>query len=109
MKYKPSIVAAYFAEMKLPPFVREHQFHPDRKWRFDFAFLEERVALEVEGGIFIQGRHSRGAGVAKDIEKYSEAAALGWLIVRCQPKDLCTLQTANLLKRACSNAHRRTI
>lgn len=100
MKYKPSIVAAYFKSEKLPDFVSEHQFHPDRKWRFDFAFLEERVALEIEGGIWTGGGHSRGSGVKKDMEKYSEAAALGWRIVRCQPRDLLTLETVKILRRA---------
>lgn len=89
--------------------VSEHQFHAERKWRFDFAFLEERVALEVEGGIFIQGRHARGTGIAADIEKYNSAALLGWTVLRVQPKDLCTMDTVRMLKVACANAHRRTI
>lgn len=33
-----------------PEFVREHRFHPTRRWRFDFAWPDEKVALEVEGG-----------------------------------------------------------
>jgi very-short-patch-repair endonuclease len=53
-----------------------------RKWRFDFAYPEVKVAIEVEGGGYVQGRHSRGAGMAKDMEKYNFAALLGWVVLR---------------------------
>ena len=32
--------------------VREHRFHPARRWRFDLFFEKERVAVEVDGGIY---------------------------------------------------------
>lgn len=97
MKYNPNVVLAYFEECGLPAPVREHAFHPDRKWRFDFAWLDQRIALEVEGGIWIGGGHSRGSGVAKDIEKYNAATVLGWRIIRCQPRDLCTTETVGMI------------
>lgn len=62
--------------------VREHRFHADRRWRFDFAFPAERVAVEVEGGIFVKGRHSRGAGMRADMDKYNAACELGWRVLR---------------------------
>jgi len=61
---------------------RQYRFHPSRKWSFDFAWPSVLVAVEVEGGVWIQGRHTRGAGFVKDCEKYGEAAILGWLILR---------------------------
>ena len=67
---------------KLPLPERNYRFHDTRKWRFDFAWVGEKIALEVEGGTWIKGRHSRGAGYAKDCEKYNEAALLGWKIFR---------------------------
>ncbi len=66
----------------LPKPKREFRFHDTRRWRFDFAYPEYRLGIEVEGGTWVQGRHSRGAGFEKDCEKYSEAAILGWLIIR---------------------------
>lgn len=101
MKYNPAIVAAFFEGQKLPLFVREHIFdsRTERKWRFDFAWLEEKVALEVEGGIWIAGGHSRGSGVAKDMAKYNSAVLLGWKVLRCQPKELCTMATVTMLKQ----------
>lgn len=62
--------------------VREHGFHPTRLWRFDFAWPERKVAVEVEGGIWTRGRHTRGAGFIGDCEKYNEAARLGWRVFR---------------------------
>lgn len=61
---------------------REHQFVPDRKWRFDIAWPREKIALEVEGGIWIQGRHSTGAGMEADMEKYNRAQIEGWTVLR---------------------------
>ena len=65
-----------------------------------YAWIEQRVALEVEGGVWTRGRHTRGSGYVKDLEKYSEAAAQGWRLVRVTPDQLCTLETIELLKRA---------
>jgi very-short-patch-repair endonuclease len=62
--------------------VREHRFHPSRKWRFDFAFPERMCAVEVEGGMWTNGRHNRGGGAIADMEKYNVAAALGWFVFR---------------------------
>jgi hypothetical protein len=84
----------------LPAPTPEHRFHPERKWRFDWAWSAQRVALEVEGGAFAGGRHTRGAGFREDIEKYSEAAALGWVIVRTLPEHLYAPKTLDRLRRA---------
>lgn len=62
--------------------VRQHRFHPDRRWRFDFAWPEALVAVECEGGIWTQGRHVRGRGFRNDCEKYNAATALGWSVFR---------------------------
>ena len=78
----------------------EHRFHPTRKWRFDYAWEDHRIALEVEGGVWVGGRHTSGAGFVKDMEKYNEAACLGWRIIRCQPRELCTIKTVDTIKRA---------
>lgn len=62
--------------------VREYRFHPTRKWRFDLAWPDSMVALEIEGAVWVQGRHTRGSGFAKDMEKYNAAALLGWRVLR---------------------------
>ena len=60
----------------------EFRFHDERKWRFDFAWPESRIAVEIEGGIWSGGRHTRGAGFISDAAKYNHAAALGWRVFR---------------------------
>lgn len=82
----------------LPQPESEHRFHGTRRWRFDYAWPEFLVALEVEGGVWTRGRHNRAAGFLKDIEKYNAAAQLGWLVVRCTPKDLATQATVQLVE-----------
>ena len=78
----------------------EHRFHDSRKWRFDYAWPDAKIALEVEGGIWTQGRHSRGAGMQGDMEKYNTAAALGWRIIRTTPRALCSSVTLEFLSEA---------
>jgi hypothetical protein len=60
--------------------VRELTFHPRRKWRFDFAFPDRMIAVEIEGGV--GGRHQRIGGFTGDCVKYNAAAALGWRVFR---------------------------
>jgi len=69
----------------LPPPVPEYRFHVTRRWRLDLAWPDLRVAVEVEGGIWVAGRHSRGPGFEADCEKYAEAAIEGWMVLRVTP------------------------
>lgn len=64
------------------PFTKEFRFHPDRKWQADFRIDDMPILVEVEGGVFSNGRHTRGEGYTKDCEKYSAAAANGWFVIR---------------------------
>jgi very-short-patch-repair endonuclease len=66
----------------LPEPVPEYVFAPPRRWRFDFAWPPLRVAVEVEGGAWVGGRHTRGKGFEADAEKYNTAALLGWIVLR---------------------------
>ena len=75
-------------EAGLPEPEREYRFHPTRKWRFDFAWPEIKVAVEIEGSVWARGRHTRGSGYLGDIEKYNEATALGWRVYRVPAHDV---------------------
>lgn len=67
---------------RLPEPQREFRFLPSRRFRFDFCWLDRRIALEIDGGIWTGGRHTRGKGAMSDAEKYSLAAIEGWRILR---------------------------
>jgi very-short-patch-repair endonuclease len=61
---------------------REYMFHKNRKWRFDFAFAEAMLAVEIDGGTWQYGRHNRPSAISEDMEKLNEAAILGWKVLR---------------------------
>lgn len=95
----------------LPEPKKEYRFAPPRRWRFDYAWLDEAMtriglgdahllALEVEGGVFISGRHSRGAGMIKDMEKYNQATLLGWRVLRVTPKQIADGSALTLVEQA---------
>ncbi|MFN4294959.1 MAG: hypothetical protein ACK4JD_12600 [Thermoflexales bacterium] len=66
----------------------EYRFHPTRKWRFDFAWPSRLLALEVQGGLWVYGRHNRAASYLRDAEKFNAAAVLGWRILLLTPQQL---------------------
>lgn len=86
---------------------REYAFAKDigRRWRFDFAWPKEKVAVEVEGGTWTYGRHNRPSGFEGDVEKYNVAAVRGWLVLRItsemlkRPKDVISLVCQALVRR----------
>lgn len=69
----------------LPVPVTEYTFAKPRKWRADYCWPAHNLMLEVEGGLWTQGRHSRGVGAIADLAKYSEAAIIGYRILYATP------------------------
>lgn len=61
---------------------REHRFHEKRRWRFDFAHLPSKTAIELDGGTWSGGRHVRGKGFEQDCIKINTAVSLGWRVFR---------------------------
>lgn len=92
--------------------VREWRFAPPRQWRFDFAWPELMVALEVEGGIWVKpregeqggGGHNRGKAFLDDMEKYSEAAIRGWMVLRVDTNAVKNGKALELILRALTRA-----
>ena len=82
----------------LPRPEREHKFDAKRRWRFDYAWPERMIALEVEGGVWTGGRHTRGSGFVRDMEKYNRAAVLGWRLLRVTPDKLVSFGTFEMLR-----------
>ena len=80
--------------------IPEHRFHPLRKWRFDWAWPDQMLALEIEGGVWVGGRHTSGAGFVKDMEKYNAATLLGWRILRVTPSQMKNGEAYDLIDQA---------
>jgi very-short-patch-repair endonuclease len=71
-------------ELPLP--YREYRFDPIRKFRFDFAWPDFKIAVEVEGGLWIYGRHQRPVTFQRDLDKYNLALLHGWRVFRFSPE-----------------------
>lgn len=84
---KTSELEEMFAgQLRLRPHIptpcREYRFHPVRRWKFDFAWPDCKLAVEIEGAIWTGGRHTRGGGARNDMEKYNTAVLDGWAVLR---------------------------
>ena len=97
--YNVMVLQAYYLSEGLPVPVFEYRFDPTRRWRFDMAWPERLVALEVEGGVWTGGRHSRGKGMMSDMEKYNTAVLAGWRVLRVVPAQTCMSETVAMLRR----------
>ena len=74
-------LAAQIRDAGLPEPVREYRFARaamGRQWRLDFAWPEQRVGAEVQGGTWARGRHVQPVGYENDCQKWNAAQSLGW-------------------------------
>jgi len=92
--YSPSVKIACKA-LGIPEPTAEYVFAPPRKFRADFCWIPQQIILEIEGGTWIQGRHSRGES---DHEKYNLAASLGYRVFRTTPQKVTNLALYYLIK-----------
>ena len=86
-----------------PGMEQEYKFMPKRRWRFDLAWPKHKIACEIEGGIWTNGRHTRGKGYEADCEKYSTAAINGWTVIRVTPGMISSGQALGFLEVAFLN------
>lgn len=78
--------------------VKEHMFHWTRKWRFDYAIPDLKVAIEIDGAVWDYGRHNRPQGYINDLEKLNTATSMGWLVLRFTTEDRLKNATLSLIK-----------
>lgn len=104
-KDAPAEFARQCILLHFPTPVREYHFAKPRMWRFDVAFPDYKIAVEVEGGMFLPtkgkhaGRHTSPTGIKRDLEKYGEAAVLGWTVLRVLPEQVNNGDAVVLLER----------
>lgn len=73
--------AIHLKALKVPAPIRQFRYLPKRKCQADFAWPEYKLIVEIQGGTWINGGHSRGTGYAKDCLKYNAAQLLGWKVL----------------------------
>lgn len=83
--------------------VTEHRFHPSRMWRFDYALPSLKIAIEIDGGVWKYGRHNRAAGYLGDLEKFNNAAALGWVVLKFTPDEKMSVKALELIGKTIEN------
>jgi hypothetical protein len=96
---KEKLFFALLRADRLPLPEAEYRFHPTRRWRLDYCWPAQGVALEIEGGVWIGGRHNRASGYVKDMEKYNAWAARGGRLLRVTPDALLRQETIDLIKQ----------
>jgi very-short-patch-repair endonuclease len=89
----------------LPGPTPEFKFHPVRKWRIDFAFVEQKLAVEINGGIWISGKSGRGgahslpSNIIRDMEKGNELSIMGWHLLQFTPAQVRNGEAISTIER----------
>src|SRR3990167_10550174 len=91
---------------RLPLPTAEYRFHPVRRWRLDLAWPDRKLYVEVDGGIWVGGRHNRGPGDEKDCEKLNAAAVGGWRGLRFTTAMVKSGLALNVLRTALEQPER---
>lgn len=86
----------YWCNEKALTLEKEYKFC-DRGWRFDYCITALKIAIEFEGGIFMEkSGHNTARHYTKDSDKYNRAAVLGWKVIRVTAMNYTTiLKTLN--------------
>ncbi len=84
--------------------LREYRFHPTRRWRVDFAWPAQRLAVEVEGGIYRGGGHTSVGGIRRDIDKANALTMLGWRLLRVHGDQVRSGEATALIAEALTPA-----
>lgn len=81
-----------------PPLEKEYKFHKKRQWRADYAHIPSKTLIEIEGGVFVRGRHVRPKGFEADCHKYNTATLEGWNVFRLTPNMIDSIWLPKLIK-----------
>jgi len=78
---------------------KEYKFHPKRRFKFDYAIVDLKIAIEQEGGVYNGKAHGSVSGILRDIEKYTLAGANGWIVLRFLPEQMFKNDTINTINQ----------
>lgn len=93
----------------VPAPVKEYRFDTVRRYRFDYAWPDKMIAVEIEGGVWNRGAHVRGKHYISDCEKYNLATSFGWQVYRFVPRQLKTGEAQNFISKVMRNKTNDTI
>lgn len=93
-------LSQHMRAMRFPEPDQEHRFAPPRRFRFDFAWPDQKLAVEVEGGTWGKSRHTTGKGYGKDCEKYNLAVLMGWRVLRFTGDMVRSGEAVEVIRRA---------
>lgn len=93
-------LALQIRALELPEPIREYQAIKGRKFRFDFAWVDARLLVEVNGGTYTKGAHSTGAGIARDYEKANLATLQGWRVLMFDGKAVKSGEAVEIIRKA---------
>lgn len=105
MPRKVDLEALFEAQLRgarINGYERQVAIHPFRRWRLDFAWPPLMVALEIQGGTWVQGGHSRGRGYEADCDKANAATLLGWRLLRVTGNQVWDGRALEVLRAALS-------
>ena len=88
----------FWGLFSIPEPEEEYKFLPDRRFRFDFCWKKYYIACEVNGGVWTGGRHTRGYGYQKDLEKLNLAQANGWKVFQFTPQQFKSGEAGEFLE-----------
>jgi len=69
-------------------YVREAQIIPHRKYRYDFYYPEANLCIEIQGGVWSNGAHSRPTGITRDYEKANLCVQHGFRLLQFDVKQV---------------------
>lgn len=79
---------------------REYVFSTERKFRFDFAWVDRKCALECHGATWQKSRHTSGAGFARDRFKMNLAQIEGWCVIEATAEQIKSGEAIGWVERA---------
>lgn len=74
----------------------EYKFHTTRRYRLDFAHLDSKIGIEINGGTWRKGGHSSGTGLARDYSKLNLLSSLGWRLF-CLSGEMITIENIQMI------------
>ena len=95
-------LALQIRALGLPEPIREYQAIPGRKFRFDFAWVDQdqKLLVEAQGGTYTKGAHSTGRGLARDYEKANLATLAGWRVLMFDGKCIKSGEAVEVIRKA---------